>query len=197
MARARNARVLTFDFAINTALTVIEVVSGILSSSTALLADSLQNLTDSIVLTVAYICERVVANRNLRKHKRANIYRLAGSINALILMALAGFVGVAALNRILHPQPIQAGLVIAVGLLSVAINWLAAAALFSHRREKTIRAPYIGLIFSGFSGAGVLVSGVATQFFHLARIDGIVGMIIAVVLLWRSTGLLRRTIQGK
>lgn len=197
MARARNARVLAFDFTINTVLTVVEVVSGVLSGSTALLADSFQNLTDSIVLTVAYVCERIVADRSLRKPKRASIYRLVGSVNAFVLITLAGFIGIAALNRTLHPQPTHAGIVIAVGLLSITINWLAAAVLFPYRQEKTIRAPYIGLIFSGFSGTSVFMSGIATQYFHFERIDGFVGVAIATVLLWRSTNLLQRAIQGK
>lgn len=197
MARPRNGLVLTFDFVINSALTVVEVAAGVLSGSTAVLADSVQNLTDSIVLTVAYVCERIVGNRRLQQSKRARVYLLAGTINASILIGLAGFVGVAALYRTLHPQPVQTGVVIAVGLLSIAVNWLAAAALFQHRREKTIRAPYIGLIFSGFSGVGVFTSGIMATYFHLPRIDGMVGMAIAVVLLWRSVGLLRRTLRGR
>ncbi len=196
MARPRNAGVLVFDFVINTALTIVEVVCGVLSGSTAVLADSVQNLTDSIILAVAFVCERVVTNSSLKQTKRARAYRLAGSINAAILMVLAVFVGAAALNRILHPQPIQTAIVIIVGLASIVVNWLAAAALSTHRRERTIQAPYIGLIFSGFSGLGVFASGVATRFLHVQRVDGIIGLMIAVVLLWRSANLLQHALRG-
>lgn len=197
MAQHRNTAALVLDFAVNSGLTIIEVVTGLASGSTALLADSIQNLTDSIVLGVAYLSERTASRPGLRKKAVASIYRRAGIINASILIFLALFIGAAAGWRIIHPHLINGELVIVIGILSITINWVAAGILHMHRSDKSVRAPYIGLIFSGLSGVGVFAAGVASQFFAYNRLDGVIGIIIAVTLLVRSSRLLVLTLHDR
>ena len=181
---------LKLAFVINTILTIIELFTGYISGSIALLADGMQNLTDSVVLSIAFIADKL--NRKGRKSKvdQATIYRIAGSINALILIVLSIYVSYSAVLRFFHPQMIRTGLVISIGLLSLCVNWLAAACLYNNRTKKHIKAPYLGLIFSGFSGFGVFISGLIGYLFHVEHVDSIVGLIIAGILLIRSLNLL-------
>lgn len=190
MSRQSHAGVLVFDFVINTLLTIVEYVAGALSGSAALLADGSQNLTDSLVITVAYLCEWFIARPGLRRRYITRIYRRAGATNALILMALAVYIGGAALYRTLHPRAINSTLVIAIGLLSIVINFWAAGLLRRYHKDRTIRAPYTGLLFSGLSGIGVFASGVIARLWHFNHIDGLTGIVIAALLFVRSTKLL-------
>ena len=190
MKRTRHTKALVLAFVINTLLTIIEYTAGIISGSAAVLADGSQNLTDSLVLTIAYICERLVARPHLRKRTVSRIYRVAGSLNAIILICLSYNIGFLAVNRVLYPHLLNSALVIAIGVLSIIINGWAARLLFSGRRDFTTRGPYIGLLFSGLSGVGVLLSGLAYHFWHIREIDGIVGTLIAALLLIRSIRLL-------
>ena len=190
MKQGRHTKALALAFIINTLLTVVEYAAGVVSGSAAILADGSQNLTDSLVLTIAYICERIVARPRLRKRTANTIYRFAGSLNAIILISLSFVIGWLALNRILYPQLLNSALVMVIGVLSIGINGWAAGLLFSARRDFTTRAPYVGLLFSGLSGVGVLASGLAYHFWHIRQIDGITGLIIATLLLIRSARLL-------
>src|SRR5690348_699233 len=98
MKRTRHTKALVLAVVINTLLTIIEYTAGIISGSAAVLADGSQNLTDSLVLTIAYICERLVARPHLRKRTVSRIYRVAGSLNAIILICLSYNIGFLAVN---------------------------------------------------------------------------------------------------
>lgn len=197
MSKTKASSVLVFDFIINTALTVIELVVGAITGSIALLADGFQNLTDSMVITISYITERLVIKRGLSKAKKESIYRATGMMNAAILIVLAIYIGYIATVRTLHPQHVNAGLVIWIGLLSIVVNGFAAGMLFSRRSSKNIRAPYIGLLFSGLSGVGVFVSGLLAYFSNIENIDGIIGLLIAGILFARSINLLVMSARGR
>ncbi len=197
MRKTKTAKTLVFDFVINTALTVIELVTGTLSGSVALLADGFQNLTDSVVISVAFVTKQLTRKTNIDRAKRQSIYRTSGCMNALILMTLAAYISLVAYYRLKHPQAVNNYMVIGIGLLSIAVNWYAAALLHRQRTEKTLRAPYVGLIFSGFSGLGVFLSGLIAQFMHVHSVDAVVGLLIAAVLFIRSVKLLKLALSNK
>ena len=190
----RHTKVLAFDFIINTLLTIIELAAGVLSGSAAILADGSQNLTDSLVITVAYVCERIATRPGNTKRSARHVYRLAAGINATILLILAVLIAGLAINRTLHPQILNTLTVIAIGSLSIVINFWAAGMLFAARRDITVAAPYVGLLFSGLSGIGVFLSGIIARRFGIHQIDGIVGIVIAALLFARSSRMLRLAI---
>ncbi len=201
-----HTKVFAFDFGINTLLTVVELAVGALTGSAAILADGAQNLTDSLVITVAYICERIAGQPDKTRQSALRIYRRAAGLNASILMILAVLISALAISRTLHPQVLNTSTIIVVGVLSIVINFWAAGMLFATRRDVTVAAPYIGLLFSGLSGAGVLLSGVIAREFGVHQVDGIFGLVIAGLLfvrsgrmlfmaLWQPVKLLRQTIE--
>lgn len=194
MKRTYHTYALTYAFTINTLLTIIEYAAGSISGSAAILADASQNLTDSLVLTIAFICERLVGKQRLNKPARNRIYQITGALNAAILICLSYSIGFLAINRIIYPHPPASGLVICIGILSVIINGWAAGLLFTARHDRATRAPFTGLLFSGLSGVGVLASGIVYHFWHVSQIDGITGVVIAILLLIRSTRLLASSI---
>lgn len=186
MGRMQHTKVLALAFLINTLLTIVEYGAGALSGSASLLADGSQNLTDSLVIIISFICERVAARPLTTKRRIAEIYRFAASINAGILMLLAIAIGTLAFYRVMHPHALNSSIVITTGILSVVINWWAASLFFATRRDATVAAPYIGLLFSGLSGVGVLASGLASRMWGLQQVDGLVGIAIAALLFARS-----------
>jgi len=105
-------------------------------------------------------------------------------------MILALFIGALAIYQTLHPQSLNNALVMVIGMLSIITNWWAAGLLFRFRQDSTVTAPYVGLIFSGLSGVGVLASGVVSSVWHVHQVDGITGIVIATLLFARSTNML-------
>ena len=161
MSSKRHTKVLAFAFIINTLLTIVEYAAGVITGSAAILADGSQNLTDSLVISIAYVCERLAGRPRTSKRTSAHIFQIAAVLNASILMALAVFIGGLAINRIVHPQVLNSTIVIAIGLFSIVINFWAAGLLFTARRDISVTAPYVGLLFSGLSGIGVFASGLS------------------------------------
>lgn len=197
MPKNKITKTLLIDFVINTVLTSIELVAGTVSGSVVLLADGFQNLTDSIVIIIAFLTERLTSKLKRSKRKQTKIYRIAGCTNAFILMALAVYISLLAYHRLSNPQAVNNHTVIGIGLLSITINGYAAGLLHKNRNEKSIRAPYAGLIFSGISGAGAFISGIVGQLLHLQRIDAFFGLGIAAVLFIRSGNLLFLALKDK
>jgi cobalt-zinc-cadmium efflux system protein len=191
-----NTKPLIFDFVINTALTIIELVTGSTSGSAALLADGFQNLTDSLVLAIAFFTERFTHKRAIRHAEKVRVSQLSGHANAVILIVLSFYIAINSTVRILHPNSINTTVVMFVGVLSIFINWVAAGVLYGVRNDKNIRAPYIGLLFSGLSGCSVFFAGFGTRYFHMHHLDGVIGLFIAVSLFVRSVKLLRASLRG-
>ena len=195
MRYSRHTKILAFDFVINTFLTIVELVAGALTGSAAILADGSQNLTDSLVLSVAYVCERIAGRPKTSNAAAKQLYRWASCINASILMALAVLIAVLAIHRALYPQILNTLTVIGIGVLSIIINFWAAGMLFAARRDATVTAPYVGLLYSGLSGIGVFASGLLAHAFGFYRADGIVGIAIAALLFIRSSRMLAKAIR--
>jgi cobalt-zinc-cadmium efflux system protein len=190
MSSKRHTKVLAVAFIINTLLTIVEYAAGVITGSAAILADGSQNLTDSLVISIAYVCERLAGGPRTSKRTSAHIFQIAAVLNASILMALAVFIGGLAISRIVHPQMLNSTIVIAIGLFSIVINFWAAGLLFTARRDISVTAPYVGLLFSGLSGIGVFASGLISHTWHVHEVDGLAGIIIASLLLLRSSKML-------
>ena len=112
-------------------------------------------------------------------------------------MSLAVYITLQAYYRLKHPQHVNNYLVIVIGLLSVVVNWWAATLLYRDRQKKNIQAPYIGLMFSGFSGLGVTMSGLITHYSHIKGIDAAVGLLIGAILFLRAANLFRTATKYK
>lgn len=188
----QHANVLVFDFAINTFLTFVEIVVAIVGGSVAVRGDGFQNLTDSLVLTVAYIGEKAALQKSQAKRRASKIYHNMRVINSVILLSLATYMGYSSFYRLLHPRQLNGEAIILVGILSILINFWAAGLLYRYRRDKTTEAPYVGLLYSGSSGIGVLATGICTVSGQALWIDGAVGLIIATLLFARASRMLVR-----
>ena len=112
--------------ALNSGIFVVEAVAGYQAGSLALLMDSVHNLSDELALVflyLAFILSRGVSRNLLRS---ANVFHSVGliAVSALLLWQ--------AIERMLHPIPIDGTVPIIVGLS-------AAAALWPHSSGGTVR----------------------------------------------------------
>lgn len=172
-----------FSFIINTALTVVELSVGIASGSAAILADGIQNFSDSLVIAISFMAS---------KSRDSLHYKTPATIDATILMLISIFIGTLSWYKLNHPVAHANSLMIAIGALSVTVNVIAARALTRKKQTTLARAPIVGLFFSALSGFIVLAAGIAEGFSNAVRFDAYGGIIIAILLFYRSTGLLIR-----
>src|SRR5256885_15659717 len=106
------------------AIPVVELAGGLLSPSLALLSDAGHVLTDVFALGLAWFAleqsRRPADRRRSYGYQRVGI--LAALVNAITLVVIVLAIAFEAVRRIMVPQPVQGGVVIAVALVGIAIN---------------------------------------------------------------------------
>jgi cobalt-zinc-cadmium efflux system protein len=172
----------------------VEVVVGVLVHSLALLSDAAHMLTDAGAIGLALVAIRL-AKRPAEGAftfglKRAEI--LSAQFNGASLLVLALLIIYEGIRRLLEPPPVQGGAVLAVALIGVVVNLLAAWTLSRANRQSLnvegafqhILTDLAAFIATAIAGAVILTTG-----FHQA--DGIAALIVAAIMLRAAYGLLR------
>nr|WP_209870726.1 cation diffusion facilitator family transporter [Azospirillum soli] len=117
---------------------VAEVVGGILSGSLALLADAGHMLTDAAALALAWLAFRL--GRRPSDQRRSFGYHrlqvLAAFVNGISLFALSGWILYEAAERLMQPQPVMGGTMMAVATLGAIGNVVGFVILHRGDREN-------------------------------------------------------------
>src|SRR6266478_4558216 len=102
---------------LNTAISAVEAVAGFESGSLSLLMDGAYNLSDEMALIFLYLA--FVLSQGVSRH----LLRTANLFNSLGLVMTSGLLAWQAVERFLHPVPVQGAIPIAVGIAAAAANW--------------------------------------------------------------------------
>jgi cobalt-zinc-cadmium efflux system protein len=187
-------------FAIGTALNLLFVVieggAGFLTNSVALLADAGHNLSDVLGLLIAWggaeLAKRPTSKRFTYGLRGSSI--LAALFNALVLLVAVGAIALEAFRRLSDPQPIEAGPVMLVAAIGIAIN-LGTAMLFASGRkgDVNIRGAFLHMAADAAVSAGVVIAGALYLWSGAAWIDPAVSLLVVAVILWSTWGLLKES----
>lgn len=186
-----------FGLVLNTVYTIVEFGFGIATGSLALIADASHNLTDTFTLTVSFIANRL-AKRGANEQKtfgygRATI--LAALLNSSVMLAVAGFIVFEAIQRLQHPVAIEGGVVAVVAAIGILVNGSIAWVLSKNRKDLNMRSAFVDMAFDALSSLAAVVSGLVIYFTGAKYIDSIVGLIIAVLLVYNTIKILREAVQ--
>jgi cobalt-zinc-cadmium efflux system protein len=193
-SRTRLALVL----ALSGAFLVVEVVAGFLTGSLALLADAGHMLTDVAGLVLALLAmklaERRPSPRRTFGYHRAEI--LAALINAVLLLAVAGYILREAWERFRTPHPVPSGTVLLVATVGLAVNLAGAWLLRKGARDSlNLRGAYNEVVADALSSVGVIVGALVIGLTGFYLVDTLVAVAIALFVLPRSWSLLRETLH--
>jgi cobalt-zinc-cadmium efflux system protein len=187
-------------FAIGTALNLLFVAieggAGFLTNSVALLADAGHNLSDVLGLLIAWggaeLAKRPTSKRFTYGLRGSSI--LAALFNALLLLVAVGAIAWEASRRLSDPQPIEAGPVMLVAALGIAVN-LGTALLFAsgRRGDVNIRGAFLHMAADAAVSAGVVIAGALYLWSGAAWIDPAVSLLVVAVILWSTWGLLKES----
>ena len=110
------------------AYTVVEVVGGIAAGSLALLADAVHMLSDNVALALALVPRGSRASRRRPSAPSATSARRCSlrSRTASLLVALAIWIFVEAVQRLDDPPEILGGWMLAIALVGLVVNVAAA-----------------------------------------------------------------------
>jgi len=180
--------------AINCGLLLAGVVGGILTGSLALLADAGHVLSDVGSIVLALIAARLAllpaAGRRTFGYQRSEV--LAALVNGLLLVAVSVAIALAAIGRLSDPPPIEAGGVLALGVLGLAGNLAATWILARGEREDiNLEGVLRHSVADALGSLGVVVAGAVVLLGGSAIVDPIVGLLIAALVLASSWRLIK------
>jgi cobalt-zinc-cadmium efflux system protein len=184
--------------AITLAVMAVEVVGGLLSGSLALLADAGHMLTDAagvgLALLAASFAARPATPERTFGYHRLEI--LAAVVNALLLFAVAGFVLVEAVRRWSEPTEVSSGLMLAVAVVGLVANTVSLLVLQRGQGESlNVRGAYLEVLGDLLGSVAVIVAAVVVAATGYERADAIASVLIGLMILPRTWGLLRESVD--
>jgi cobalt-zinc-cadmium efflux system protein len=193
-SRGRLALVL----AITGSVFLLEVIGGLLSGSLALLADAGHMLTDSTGLVLALIgaslATRAATARRTYGLQRAEV--LAALSNALLLVGVAVWVLIQAVDRLRQPTEVETGLMLVVAIIGALAN---AAGLVILRRDQAdnlnVRGAYLEVLADLFGSVAVIIAAVLINLTGWTRFDAIASLLIFGLIVPRAWALLREVVD--
>jgi cobalt-zinc-cadmium efflux system protein len=173
-------------------LVATEFIAGSIAHSLALVSDGWHNLSDLPSLGLAWLAlhfERRPPDRQKTfGYQRAGV--LAAFVNALVLTGVALFLCYEGYERIVHPEPIQAGVMMVVGVLALVINSGITLAVARGRRDLNLRAVFVHNLGDAFSNIAIIGGGWLIHLTGQRFIDPLLAFLIGGMILWSTLGII-------
>lgn len=182
-------------FLLNFTFTIIEFVGGMWTNSTAILADALHDLGDTVSLGVSWyfakVSERGRTNKFSYGFKRFSL--LAAFLNSMVLMVGSFVILSQTVPRLFSPEHSNAPGMIVLAVVGIAMNGLAVLKL---KAGKTLneRVTTWHLMEDMLGWIAVLIVGVFISFYDLHVLDPILSILITLYVLRNVLKNLKETI---
>ncbi len=186
---ARTDRRLVWAVGVNLLLTVVQVASGMMAGSLALIADAVHNLSDALSLAVALLARRI-ARRPAHAgmtfgYRRAEI--IAALINLTTLIVIGLYLVSEGIARLLAPVAVDGWLVVAIAGVALVIDLATVALTFRPARgSMNIRAAFLHNLADALGSVAVIVAGAAILLYGWTIVDPLVTLAIAGYVLWHA-----------
>lgn len=183
---------------ITVAVMVVEVVGAIVSGSLALLADAGHMLTDVAGLTLglvaAILARRPATDERTWGYRRAEI--LGAAAQAAVLLAVGVFVLVEAVQRLVNPPEVTSGAMLLFGVVGLVGNIVGLLILAGGRGANlNMRAAFLEVVNDAVGSVAVLAAAVVIATTGWLRADAVASLVIGVLIIPRTLGLLRETVD--
>ena len=175
---------LRFAFFLNLGFTVIELIGGLWTNSTAILADAVHDLGDSIALAQAWyfesISEKEATQTYTYGYRRFSL--LGAVISALLLLVSSFYVLGEAIPRIIEPEHSNAQGMVVLALFGVTVNIIAMLRL-SKGNGANIRIVALHLTEDVLGWVAILIVAIILMFKDLHILDPILATLITLYIL--------------
>jgi cobalt-zinc-cadmium efflux system protein len=182
-------RRLIISLALNGLLVVVQVGFGLVAHSTGLLADAGHNLADVGALALSLVAVRLVlrppsAARSFGNH-RATI--LAALANAALIGVVTVLIVIDSVHRLGHPEPVRAGLVVAVASVALVVNGLATLILRDGTHDLNMRSAALHMAGDALASLAVLAAGAFMLIVPTATwLDPVSALVVAAIIVYQA-----------
>lgn len=193
-ATARHRWRLIVVVAITLSVFVGQLIGGVVSGSLALLADAGHMLTDSTGLVIALVASLLAARpaTPARTFGLQRIEVLAAMINGFLLVGIAVWVLIQAVERWNEPAEISSGLMLVVAVAGAVANAVGLMILQGGKDESlNLKGAYLEVLGDLLGSVTVVVAAIVITFTGYTRADSIASILIFILIVPRAFGLLR------
>lgn len=173
-----------------------------LTGSVGLLSDALESLVNLASAIVALVVLTIVARPADEEHPFGHDkveYFSSGFEGGMIVLAALG-IAVAAIDRLLHPQPLaHVGLGLGISVVASLINLVVSRVLMraaQRYRSITLEADAQHLLTDVWTSVGVLIGVGAVVLSGWEWLDPVVAIAVAANIVWIGCRLLRSSMRG-
>jgi len=191
-------RAFIIGIVLNIGFVLAEFGAGFWFDSLGLLSDAGHNLSDVASLILAMLAFRLAKVSPTSKYtyglKKSTV--LVSLLNAVILLIAVGIIISESISKFIHPQPVEGGAIAWVAGIGVLINGFTAW-LFLKDKDKdlNVKGAYLHMAADALVSIGVVISGIIIIYTGWYIIDPIIGIVIALVIVYSTWGLLRDSLR--
>lgn len=198
---------LSFAFWLNLLFSIIEVIGGLYTNSTAIMADAFHDFMDAIAIGIAVILEKISGKKRTPKfsygYKRFSLLAALGM--SLFLLIGAIFMIDSAAQSFIHPKAVNSMGMLGLAVLGVGINGFAFLRIkhggghhyhnHTHDHSHNSKAVMLHLLEDVLGWVAVLIGSVVIYFTGWYWIDGVLALGIATFIGYNATGNLISTLK--
>ena len=177
---------------------LVEAVAGVRAHSLALLSDAGHNVTDAGALLLAWVCH-YLQTKPADETKTFGYHRagvLAAFVNALVLLPLSAWILYESVERLRHPQRVEEITMLVVAALGLLLN---AAIMFAlrtaSRHDLNVRSAFVHMLGDALGSIAIIIGAIAIRYTGQERIDPILSILIAILIIWSAWGILRESLN--
>ncbi|UZR96573.1 cation diffusion facilitator family transporter [Chondrinema litorale] len=196
---------LSTAFWLNAIFSVIEVVGGIFTNSTAIIADAFHDFVDALAIGLAVVLEKISKKKGNEKfsygYKRFSLLSAIGM--SVFLLGGAVIMLVNAFQALMNPEVVNSKGMLLLAVLGIAINGIAFIKIknsggedhahhhhahgHNHEHNHNSKAIMLHLLEDVLGWAAVLIGGVIIYFTHWYWIDPVLAIGIAGFIGYNAT----------
>ncbi|TXK84302.1 cation diffusion facilitator family transporter [Paenibacillus sp. N3.4] len=178
--------------------TIVEIVGGVLSNSLALLSDSAHMISDVIALGLSMIALRLATHQPNARFTfgflRFEI--IASFLNGLALCVIALGIFIEGIQRIIHPQTMELGLMLGIAIIGFIVNLVLTLVLHNSVKEEdnlNVKSALWHFFGDLLSSVGVIASAIIIYFSGLLWFDPLISMVIGGIIFIGGSKIIRES----
>jgi cobalt-zinc-cadmium efflux system protein len=196
--QTKSKRTLWITLMLTAFFTLVEIVGGIMSNSLALLSDSAHMISDVIALGLSMIALHLATHQPNARFTfgflRFEI--IASFLNGLALCVIALGIFIEGVQRIIHPQPIQLGLMLVIASIGFIVNLVLTLVLHNSVKEEdnlNVKSALWHFFGDLLSSVGVIVSSIIIYYSGLLWFDPLISMVIGGIIFIGGSKIIRES----
>lgn len=175
-------------------LMVLEVTAGVIAHSLALLSDAGHMLTDAAAIGLSLLAARLAPRpaKGALTYGFKRVEILSAQANGVTLLILAALIAYEAIRRLFDPPHVQAGLILAVALIGIAVNLAATWTLAkANRQSMNVEGSFQHILTDLYAFIGTAIAAGVILCTGFQRADPIVSLFIACLMARSGYGLVK------